>query len=178
MGVWGVAKAATLNRTITEIAFNAEVKMQQGTITLIVAILGISGTFVSGVVIQHIARKSQQKQWLQDKQTQEYRELLDAFTIAYMSVVQISHHPGPGEVRRLDYEPPTSAIEVESYRVLRNRVFTAVDLERENMRVRWAEALENFKRTDDVKKFASRFDSICATIVWLATGIGHRPKVV
>ena len=152
--------------------------MHHGTITLIVALLGIGGTFISGVIIQNRAIKSQQKQWLQDRKTQEYRELLDAFATAYMSVAKISHLAGPGEVKRLDYDPVPSDVEIESYRILRNRVFTAVDLERENISVRWTETLENFKRTDDVRKFASRFESICSTIVWLATGVGHRPKVV
>jgi hypothetical protein len=52
--------------------------MQQQTVTLIVAVAGIAGTFGSGFVAQRMARKSQREQWMLDQRKEEWRELLTA----------------------------------------------------------------------------------------------------
>jgi hypothetical protein len=65
---------------------------------------------------------------------------------------------------------------MKAYRILRNRLFTAIELEDEDVTRRWDTALINFKKNGGVEKFSGRFDSICATIVWLSTKRGSRPK--
>jgi ABC-type siderophore export system fused ATPase/permease subunit len=149
----------------------------QGTI---IAIAGFATTLagtLGGVVIgQRMSRSSQREQWLLDTTKQEYRELLSAFSTAHMAFQRLYE---PGNVSSEQDQRQCSAVELDSYRVLRDRLYTAVELEREDIRRRWAEALVNFKDTKDARKFADRFSSICDTIVWLATDKkGERPNVV
>jgi hypothetical protein len=150
--------------------------MQGSAVSLIIAIVGIAGTLGGVVIGQRMSRKSQREQWLLDSTKQEYRELLSAFSTAYMSLQRLYE---PGSVSSEQDQRQCSAVELDSYRVLRDRLYTAVELEREDIRRRWAEALVNFKDTKDARKFADRFSSICDTIVWLATDKkGERPSVV
>jgi hypothetical protein len=76
--------------------------MQPSTITLIVAVVGIAGTFASGVAIQYLTWRSQRRQWLLDKKTQEYRELIDALTAAYMEAMHASQLHEAGMARLQD----------------------------------------------------------------------------
>jgi hypothetical protein len=46
-------------------------RMQQQTVTLIVAVAGIAGTFGSGFFSQRMARKSQCEQWILDQRKEE-----------------------------------------------------------------------------------------------------------
>jgi hypothetical protein len=151
--------------------------MQQETVTLIVAGLGIAGTLASGPITQYFTRHSQHEQWELDKKTEEYRELLDALTIAYLDTCEVVHLATIGIAREEDDgEIVPTAVEMTAYRLLRNRIFTANELEAEDVTRRWDTALINFKKNGGVEKFAARFTSISATIVWLATKKGNRPK--
>ena len=38
------------------------------------------------------------------------------------------------------------------------------------------EALEMLKKSGDGKRFMARFESISASIIWLSTGKGERPR--
>lgn len=153
--------------------------MQQEIVTLIVAGLGIAGTLASGPITQYSARRSQREQWELDKKAEEYRELLDALTIAYLDACEAQHLASIGIIREADDDEliPT-AVEMSAYRLLRNRIFTAIELEAEDVTRRWDTALINFKKNGEVEKFASRFSSISATIVWLSTQKGNRPEHV
>jgi hypothetical protein len=152
-----------------------EEDMQGSAISLIIAIVGIAGSLGGVVIGQRLSKSWEREQWLLDTKKQEYRELLSAFSIAYMELQRLH---GPGWVSSEQDQRHCSLVELDSYRVLRDRLYTAVALERENMRYRWAEALVNFKDTKDERRFAARFSSICDTIVWLATGEGERPSIV
>lgn len=150
--------------------------MEATTTTLIVASLGIGGTLTSGILAQWMARGSQREQWVRDNTIQEYRELLAAFTAAYMTLMRIQHTTDERDMVDPEFDPVPNSLELESNQVLRTRILIAHALEAENISVRWTEALENFRRTNDAIKFAHRFTSITNTIVWLATGVGRRPK--
>jgi hypothetical protein len=154
------------------------VVMQQETVTLIVAGLGIAGTLTSGPITQYFARHSQRDQWELDKRSEEFRELLDALTVAYLDACEIRRLARIGIARDVedDGEIEPTVIEMTAYRLLRNRIFTAIDLEAEDVAGRWDTALINFKRSGQIETFAARFSSISATIVWLSTKKGNRPK--
>jgi hypothetical protein len=62
--------------------------MDQQTVTLIVAGLGIVGTLTRGPLTQYFARHSQHEQWELDKNTEEFRELLDALPVAYLEACE------------------------------------------------------------------------------------------
>jgi len=152
--------------------------MQQETVTLIVAGLGIAGTLASGPITQYIARHSQRDQWELDKKTEEFRELLDTLTVAYLEVCETRHQMAIGVIPDVedDGEYIPTPVEMTANRILRNRLFTAIELETEDVTRRWDTALINFKDTADIEKFSERFSSISATIVWLSTKKGNRPK--
>jgi hypothetical protein len=152
--------------------------MQQEIVTLIVAGLGIAGTLASGPITQYSARHSQRELWELDKKTEEYRELLDALTIAYLDACEAQHLAIIGIMRETDDDDEVvpTAVEMTAYRLLRNRIFTAIELEAEDVTRRWDTALINFKKGGGIEKFAARFSSISATIVWLSTKKGNRPE--
>jgi hypothetical protein len=79
------------------------------------------------------------------------------------------NYEGTGDDEGDDEFEPTAA-EMTAYRLLRNRLFTAIDLEGEDVSRRRDTALINFKKNGGVEKFGARFSSISATIVWLSTG--------
>lgn len=152
--------------------------MDQQTITLIVAGLGIGGTLAGGPITQYVARRSQREQWKRDKKTEEYRELLDALTMAYLDTCEIQRLAmiGIGRDDVDDGEIESSNTEMTAYRLLRNRLFTAIELEEEDVADRWDTALRYFRNHGGVERFSEQFRSISATIVWLSTGKGSRPK--
>jgi hypothetical protein len=155
--------------------------MQQETVTLIVAGLGIAGTLTSGPLTQYFARRAVHEQWERDKRTEEFRELLDALSVAYLEAFEIASRKILMDAEEVgdDEEFETTDAEITAYRMLRNRLFTAIDLESEDVAKRWNTALVDFKiRNGDMEEFAARFRSISATIVWLSTGKGRRPAHV
>jgi hypothetical protein len=156
--------------------------MQQETITLIVAGLGIVGTLTSGPLTQFIAKRSQREQWERDKKTEEFRELLDALTVAYLERCEIARNAvimtNPFESDQTDGEVEPTAAEMTAYRLLRTRLFTAIDLEAEDVTKRWTTAFMKFRSDGGIEEFATRFSNISATIVWLSTGKGKRPQHV
>jgi len=145
-----------------------------------VATFGIVTAFAGSLIGQHMARSSQRDQWELDKKAEEFRELLDALTTAYLEACETAHLAVMGLVRdeEGDGEIVPTAVEMTAYRLLRNRIFTAVDLEGEDVTRRWDTALINFKKNGGIEKFSARFSSISATIVWLSTKKGNRPKHV
>jgi hypothetical protein len=153
--------------------------MEQQTVTLIVAALGIGGTLASGPITQYIARHSQHEQWELDKKTEEFRELLDALTVVYLETCETKRAAVIEGTGNDDYEgeyEPTTA-EMTAYRLLHNRLFTAIDLETEDVAKRWVKALITFRMEHGgIEEFTARFSNITATIVWLATGKGKRPE--
>lgn len=150
--------------------------MQQELITLAVAGVSVAGTLGAVFLSQSFSRRSELEQWERNKKTEEYRELIDALTNAYLDNCQADALGKLGLFRETDDEILPTDIEMTAYRVLRNRLFTATELETEDVIRRWDTALINFKRIGDARKFADRFDSIVATIVWLSTKKGSRPK--
>jgi hypothetical protein len=154
--------------------------MQQEIVTLVVAGLGIAGTLVSGPITQYSARRSQRELWELDKKTEEYRELLDALTIAYLDACETRRESiWINRETDRDYDDDEfelTDVEKTAYRLLRDRIFTAIELEGEDVTRRWDTALIDFKKNGGVEKFAARFSSISATIVWLSTKKGNRPE--
>jgi hypothetical protein len=103
--------------------------MQAQTVTLIVALAGIAGTFGSGFFTQRMARSSQHEQWLRDNRKQEYRELLTSLSTAYMHLEQngsdstdLRHHP----------------VRNEAFRTLLDRIFIDQEIKKEEIYEEWS----------------------------------------
>jgi hypothetical protein len=65
-----------------------------------------------------------------NNKTREYRELLNAFTVAHMSWLRTKHQAEIEEGRSANLSPVPTGEELESYRVSRNRLSTARELEK------------------------------------------------
>jgi hypothetical protein len=131
--------------------------------------LAIFGTVVGAMIGPYFSGKSEQRKWIKDKKTQEFKELLEALTLVHLDLLRVKQTQ---EIERggvVQFDPVPGTVELNSYRVLRSRLFTATELEQEQIRYRWAEAIENYKKTSDDRKFCDRFDSIVNAIVLLAT---------
>jgi len=152
--------------------------MEQAILGLLGTLIGASAAIGGVVISQRMAHRAEQERWSREAKLQEYRELLVAFTTAYMTLARIHQMTDEREQANPEFNPVPSDLELESYRALRTRIFVARSLEGENIGMRWTEALENFKRTNDIRRFAERFSSIVDTVTWLATGQGARPKAV
>jgi hypothetical protein len=152
--------------------------MQQETVTLVVAGLGIAGTLTSGPLTQYFARHAVHEQWERDKRTEEFRELLDALAVAFLEACEITENAIDLRSEDVgdDEEFETTDAEMTAYRLLRNRLFTAIELENEKVAKRWNMALMDFRTRGGIEEFSARFRNISATIVWLSTGKGKRPE--
>jgi hypothetical protein len=150
--------------------------MQANSLAVAVSTVGISAT-LCGVLLGHwTARSGDRAQWLIEQLTEEYRELSDALTAAFLELTWLTENVEPARIQSITQGFSNSDLELQSYRVLHNRLFIADRINGENLGIRWTEALEDIKRTGDDKKFTARFETIRASIFWLSTGVGERPR--
>jgi hypothetical protein len=126
----------------------------------------VVGTYLGAFLNQHFSKSARREEWLRDNKKQEYKELLTALSNAYLTLIRFGT-PGtalPGEIER-----QISDTEADSYRVLRDRLFIAVELESKNISQLWTEAAHNFAVNRDARKFAERFSAINDKLVRMAT---------
>lgn len=123
-------------------------------LTLSLAVWAAAGPLVGILVGHFLTRSWQRTQWLMDSRKQEYRELLTTLTNTYIVFGQYIGHSialDPQTRREVDQA------ERESYRVVRDRLFIAKDLQEADILNLWATAVENYKQGLDIKVFAKRF---------------------
>ena len=139
--------------------------MQQTTVTLIVAVVGIAGTLGGVFLGQHMTQRWQRKQWMLDRQKEEWRELLTA--LAESLRMQMKIYPG----RALSPEEQRTIVEAQSnsFRVIRDRIFIASDVAQLNIENRWSRVLMDHNRDMDVQALGAAYDAIRQEIVKVAT---------
>ena len=140
--------------------------MEASTATLIVAVAGIAGTLLSGVIAQQMARQSRLEQWLLDNRKQECRELLSSLATTFL--VMLRHRetemPHSPEVQNM-----LSDSRLESARMLHDRIFIRGDLAKARILKRWAEAMSRYDRDRDDSKFTTEFGGIQNDLIDIAT---------
>lgn len=139
--------------------------MQQATVTLIVAGLGIGGT-LGGIVVGHVLTRSwQRKQWILDNRKEEFRELLTA--LAESLRIQMTKHAGA----LLNASEQKALIDAQAMvmRTIRDRIFIANDVERLNIENVWSAAVMSHHRTLDITPLAYTYRSIRDEVVKAAT---------
>lgn len=129
--------------------------MQPTTATLIVAALGIVGTFGAPIVTLKMNRAWQREQWMRDERVKEYRELLDALAES-MRVVLMRH----GDV--LPSEDQSRHVEALSNitRVMRNRILIAAEAYQMDIETKWFEAIRVYRHTLDLSALSSAYGKI------------------
>jgi heme exporter protein D len=98
------------------------------------------GVLVGGFLTSRIQRRH----WLADNKKQEYRELLSVMAAAYGALLKVS--------RNFAWNDETKNIQVEVANVLRDRIFTSVEVARSDALKRWVRASETLQE-GNVKEF-------------------------
>jgi hypothetical protein len=137
-------------------------------LTFTFAVFGAVGSLI-GVIIGHLlTRSSERKRWRLDKEAEEYRDLLDALSAAYLSLGKIELARGTDRIRRT---PEPLQEEDAAFRLLRDRMFVASKIRRGKILERWTEACKRFTGGQDTyTEFSTKYDAIADTIIRLATG--------
>lgn len=151
--------------------------MEQQTVTLIVSGMGILGTLSAAFGVHVLTRGWQREQWARDKRIQDYQDVLSATTSAYLAVLRIrtirgdevlARVAGTGPTHHLDAIRELEDTKADSYRVIRDRIFIAKELEYADILMQWDTAVINFERSGDSRLFAERFTALNGKLVAMA----------
>jgi hypothetical protein len=143
--------------------------MQQGTVTLIVAGLGIGGT-LGGIVIGHFLTRSwQHKQWLMDQRQKEFKELVDALEESLRGQASFVYMNSPTR----DEEAREIRVQQAAFvKMVRTRIFTAADAKDLRLEERWNEAIDDYKsHICDLDTLRSVYESLMKDLVETATSM-------
>jgi len=117
-----------------------------------------------------------------ENRRQEYRELLNALTSAYMQMqrFQLTDNVFVGRMNGTDNPDNINVdglneqafrlelVKMESFRALRDRIVIADELETVDALGRWADAFHNFETDGNERRFADKFKEIIEMLVKMA----------
>lgn len=133
--------------------------MQQSTVTLIVAGIGILGT-LGGIVVGHLLTRSwQRKQWLLDCRKQEFKEVVTAMS-AY--VIEHMHYVAAQGTDAAQSKQSYIEAAKAAGKVLSNRIYIHADLERHRIPHRFLDVMDNFREAG--KDFGAPSDKVSELI--------------
>jgi hypothetical protein len=140
--------------------------MQQETVTLVVAGLGIGGT-LGGIVVGHLLTRSwQQKQWVLNCRKEEFREVVSAISSATIELMMYIHSQGS----RLA-QPETLYLDAQrvAAKTLVSRIYVASELKKRDIPGRYLqigeEARESRAGSDALNKMNALIDEIVAIAI-------------
>jgi hypothetical protein len=140
--------------------------MQDHTVTLIVAVAGIAGTFGSGFLTQRLAQSSERKQWLRNARKEEFRELLTTLNRSFMTISELPKAGGLMEHRN---RRSVEEAKAHALRVINDRIFIREDVKRDDIMARWAVPVSEFEKDLKVNEFANRFEDMSDLIAAAAS---------
>lgn len=117
-------------------------------VPLISAGIGLLGTCVGAGLMYLLTRKIQHDQWLLDARKAEFKELLTTLTHSYGVMISLR---APGRVKKPDDDAELEEAEASALRTIRDRIFIADDVDRDNILELWTRASRQF---DDDRVFA------------------------
>jgi hypothetical protein len=139
--------------------------MQQETVTLVVAGLGICGT-LGGIAVGNLLQsRAQHLQWRRDNVRQECRELLGQLSVNLFAFIDwrksiVGRDVGP---QAAIFAKQYSDAVVDLHRNFRSRILIADELKRANIPNRWNAALVSFD--GDLQKLNAECDRLTEEIV-------------
>ncbi|HTV07983.1 MAG TPA: hypothetical protein VMD97_02935 [Candidatus Aquilonibacter sp.] len=136
--------------------------MQQGTITLIVAGLGIAGTFGSGAMTLFVSQRFDIARWRRDERMKEWRELLVAlatYFTALLDIYQPMRPQSPTEQMKL------ADLKAETFRIIHSRIFIRDEVIRLEIETRWLNTERHYRVNGDVVPFAQAYDELVRDVV-------------
>jgi hypothetical protein len=124
-----------------------------------------------GIIVGHVLSRSWQlKQWQMERRWQDYQAVMTAITSAYMAILRLDN----AHLHTRELADEVDAIKHDSFRVIRDRIAIADELERGSILADWDTAVTNYElrpkedEEDAQKRFGRRFNAINEQLVRMA----------
>jgi hypothetical protein len=133
------------------------------------------GVLIGVVTGHYLTRSWQREQWLRDCRKEEFRELLTTLTRSYAVLVPLGARHGvlDAEARRALAEASASALTV-----LRDRIYVAEDVKRDQILHLWSSAVKKFGHDYDEASFGQAYSDINSLIVFTAKADDRAPSAI
>ena len=136
--------------------------------TLALVLWGVIAPLVGILVGHYLSRSWQREQWFRDKRYEDYQAVLSATVAAFTAIVRVdmtslTSHFTP------EMQQEVEVIKADSFRVLRDRIFIAEELDYGGILVQWDSIVTNYgMHTSDEQEFTGRFSEFNDKLVRMA----------
>jgi len=120
--------------------------------TIVLGVWAAVGPLVGVRYGNELSQRSTRRQWLADKRTKEWRELLTTLTTSMATIIQCKQAAKTIETIKEDLRASTVAGEA-----LSDRLFIAQEVRRRQLLDRWQEAVKSFGKDGDAEAFGTKF---------------------
>ncbi|MGO9776024.1 MAG: hypothetical protein ACLQGT_13145 [Terracidiphilus sp.] len=153
--------------------------------TLALVLWGVIAPLVGILVGHYLSRSWQREQWFRDKRYEDYQAVLSAIVAAYTSIIQVGWadysdlrgeiERGPNGItfRKTKRSQEIDVIKADSFRILRDRIFIAEELDYGGIFVEWDTIVTNYSSGE--QEFTGRFSEFNAKLVRMALNPPKRP---
>ena len=139
------------------------------------ALTGLGCALIGILVGHYLTRSWQREQWRRDKRYEDYQAVLSAITAAYMAIVGVDK-ASTTSLYTPEMTAEMESIKIQSFKVIRDRIFIADELESGAIIVEWDTAVHNYEmRTSDVREFAGRYSELNDKLIRMALNPPKRP---
>jgi len=154
-----------------------DAKFQHGW-TVALVLWGVIAPLVGILVGHFLSRSWQLEQWFRDKRYEDYQAVLSATVAAYTSIIQVGWESysdlrgaiqlGPSGItlQKTKRLQEIDVIKADSFRILRDRIFIAEELDYGGIFVEWDAIITN--SSGDEQEFTGRFSEFNAKLVRMA----------
>ena len=145
--------------------------MQQETVTLIVAGLGIAGTLAGTIVGNYFQTRGQHQQWRRDNIRQECRELLGQLSVNLFAFIdwQRSARLGSGGPQAAILTKQYDGAALDLHRNLGSRILIANQIKKAQISKRWTAALNSYN--GDGEKLNTEYEKIVEDIIKIGLNV-------
>jgi hypothetical protein len=151
-----------------------DVRLPQG-LTLTLVLWGVIAPLVGILVGHYLSRSWQREQWFRDKRYEDYQAVLSATVAAYTAIVRVDM-ASLTSLFTPEMQQEVEVIKADSFRVLRDRIFIAKELDYGGILVEWDTIVTNYgMHTSDEREFAGRFSEFNDKLVRMALNPPKRP---
>jgi len=139
--------------------------MNQSTIPLIVACVGISGTVV-GIAIGHfLARDWDRRKWLLDRRNEEFKELMTVIAAAYAKCGDARYHVHEPTVENL---MEMNAASTNCLVTIQNRIYIAEHIKHLKLGNMWLDAFDALVKEKNPEKYGATVRKMMDSVVAIA----------
>jgi len=165
-----------------------DVRLPQG-LTLALVLWGGIAPLVGILVGHYLSRSWQREQWFRDKRYEDYQAVLSATVAAYTAIIRVDNKDysdqrgaiqrGPNGINfysKTEMLQEIDVIKADSFRILRDRIFIAEELDYGGILVEWDTIVTNYgMHTSDEREFTGRFSEFNDKLVRMALNLPKRP---